>query len=107
MNRFTVWPLTAAMTLLAGCAIPPRLAHPDMSAAAPLAGVPASTDAAWPGATWWQRYHDDQLNDLEARALQTAPTLAVARASICAPSSSKSPAWHPKKSGATKAKSAT
>lgn len=80
MNRFTVWPLTAAMTLLAGCAIPPRLAHPDMSAAAPLAGVPANTDAAWPGATWWQRYHDEQLNDLEARALQTAPTLAVARA---------------------------
>jgi multidrug efflux system outer membrane protein len=80
MNRLAIWPLTAAIVLLAGCAIPPRPAHPDLSTAAPLAGVPASTNAAWPDTTWWHRYHDEQLNDLEARALQTAPTLAVARA---------------------------
>ncbi|HXD83321.1 MAG TPA: efflux transporter outer membrane subunit [Rudaea sp.] len=69
----------AGFALLAGCAIPPRAQHPDLSAAAPLAGVPTSAEAAWPDATWWHRYHDEQLNDLEARALQNAPTLAVAR----------------------------
>ena len=80
MNRFSVLPLTAAMVLLAGCAIPPRPQHPDLSGAAPLAGVPADADAAWPGSAWWQRYTDEQLNDLEARALHGSPTLAVARA---------------------------
>ena len=80
MNRLSVWPLTAAIVLLAGCAIPPRAQHPDLSAAAPLGGVGTSADAAWPDATWWHRYHDEQLNDLEARALQNAPTLAAARA---------------------------
>ena len=80
MKHLRRWPLAAALALLAGCAVPPRPVHPDLSAAAPLAGVPANADAAWPDATWWQRYHDEQLNDLEARALQNAPTLAVARA---------------------------
>lgn len=80
MNRLSVRILTAASVLLAGCAIPPRPPHPDLSGPAPLAGVPSSANAAWPDAQWWHRYGDEQLNDLEARALNASPTLAVARA---------------------------
>lgn len=80
MIRLSVWPLTTAVLLLAGCAIPPRPPHPDLSASAPLAGVPSDTNAAWPESSWWHRYDDVQLNDLEARALSGSPTLAVARA---------------------------
>src|SRR4029079_10705760 len=69
----------AAVALLAGCAIPPRPQAPNLTATAPLAGVPAQS-SAWPQAQWWQRYHDDQLDGLETRALSGAPTLAVARA---------------------------
>ena len=69
----------AAVALLAGCAIPPRPQAPNLTATAPLAGVPAQP-SEWPQAQWWQRYHDDQLDGLETRALSGAPTLAVARA---------------------------
>lgn len=70
----------AAATLLAGCAIPPRPQAPPLPTAAPLAGVPAGKQDTWPEATWWQRYHDEQLDALETRALADAPTLAVAHA---------------------------
>jgi multidrug efflux system outer membrane protein len=72
--------LIAAGALLAGCAIPPRPQAPALATAAPLAGVPAGTQQPWPEASWWQRYHDDQLDALETRALTGAPTLAVAHA---------------------------
>ncbi len=72
--------LILSATLLVGCAIPPRPPHPDLSASAPLAGVPADANAAWPESSWWRRYGDEQLDDLEARALIGSPTLAVARA---------------------------
>lgn len=80
MIALRLWLPAAGLVALAGCAIPPRPVHPDLAGDAPLAGVPANANAAWPDATWWQRYHDEQLSDLEARALQNAPTLAVARA---------------------------
>lgn len=80
MNRLSILSLTAAAILLAGCAVPPRPSHPDLSGAAPLAGVPSNANAAWPESSWWHRYDDAQLNDLEARALLDSPTLAVARA---------------------------
>ena len=72
-------PLLAALALLGGCAIPPRPQAPALATTAPLAGVPA-TQSAWPRASWWQRYHDEQLDALETRALAGAPTLAVAHA---------------------------
>lgn len=68
-----------ACALLSACAIPPRPQAPDLSRQAPLNGVPASTDSAWPAAGWWQRYDDAQLNELETRALAGSPTLAVAQ----------------------------
>lgn len=72
--------LAAGIVLLAGCVIPPRPTHPDLTTAAPLAGVGSSSTAAWPDAQWWQRYGDEQLDHLQALALRSAPTLAVARA---------------------------
>jgi len=71
--------LIAGLALLSGCAIPPRPQAPALTETAPLNGVPI-TQNAWPDANWWQRYHDDQLDALETRALDNAPTLAVARA---------------------------
>ncbi|MBU6199588.1 MAG: efflux transporter outer membrane subunit [Xanthomonadaceae bacterium] len=72
----------AASALVAGCAIPPRPAHPDVAHAALLAGIESSSTAAWPDRAWWTRYHDAQLDDLQARALRDAPTLVVARARL-------------------------
>lgn len=56
---------------------------------APLAQVPVeqvrvAPDAAlpegpWPSEAWWQRYGDDQLDALVARALKESPTMTVAR----------------------------
>ena len=37
---------------------------------------------AWPAAQWWQRYGDDQLDALVARALKDSPTMAVAKARV-------------------------
>jgi len=79
MFSFARISLVAGLTLLGGCAIPPRPQAPDLPATAPLAGVPARS-SEWPQAQWWQRYHDDQLDALETRALNGAPSLAVAHA---------------------------
>lgn len=76
LSRMT---LVAALVALGGCAIPPRPQTPALPASAPLAGVP-SKQGDWPDAQWWHRYHDDQLDALESRALSGAPTLAVAHA---------------------------
>jgi outer membrane protein, multidrug efflux system len=82
--------LPVALGLLAACQTPlPPLAAPLLPAAAPLAAAtPQPGDAApqsagagaWPGARWWERYGDDTLNALVARALQVSPTLAAADA---------------------------
>ena len=69
----------AALALLTGCAVPPRPHDPNLTATAPLAGV-AARPSDWPDLQWWRRYHDEQLDGLETRALSGAPTLAVARA---------------------------
>ena len=66
--------------LLAGCSVPPRPDTPPMRDAAPLAGVAAGTNRAWPDAEWWKHYGDEQLDALEAKALESAPTLDVASA---------------------------
>ena len=71
----------AIFALLAGCAIPPRPQPPQLTAVAPLAGVPAKSET-WPDRAWWQRYQDDQLDVLETRALAGAPALVVARARL-------------------------
>ena len=69
------------LVALAGCASAPgRLARPDLKTQAPLAGVPVDDTARWPAAEWWKRFDDPQLDDLEARALQGAPSLATAQA---------------------------
>ena len=77
--RIALITLIASLALLGGCAIPPRPQAPALTETAPLNGVPAA-QTTWPDAHWWQRYHDDQLDALESRALDSAPTLAVARA---------------------------
>jgi multidrug efflux system outer membrane protein len=80
MSRFPQSILLGASVLLTGCAIPPRPQAPTLPTAAPLAGVPVKAGNTWPDQAWWQRYHDEQLDVLESRALADAPTLAVARA---------------------------
>jgi multidrug efflux system outer membrane protein len=72
--------IICGVAVLAGCAIPPRPQAPKLTATAPLAGVSETNTANWPDHDWWRRYRDDQLDELEARALTSAPTLAVARA---------------------------
>ena len=70
----------ALCTLLAACSIPPRPTPPNLSSAAPMSGIPAKDNAAWPDRAWWTRYNDDDLNAIESMALATSPDLAVAQA---------------------------
>lgn len=65
----------AAALVLAGCSIPPKPDRPALRDEAPLAGLPVDGGGAWPEAEWWKRYGDTQLDELEAKALATAPTL--------------------------------
>jgi multidrug efflux system outer membrane protein len=66
--------------LLAGCSVPPKPDTPPLREAAPLAGVDTNANRAWPDADWWKHYGDEQLDALEAKALEGAPTLDVASA---------------------------
>src|SRR5262249_28407075 len=66
--------------LLAGCSVPPKPDTPPMRDAPPLAGLPSDTGRAWPDPEWWKHYGDDQLDALETKALESAPTLDVASA---------------------------
>jgi multidrug efflux system outer membrane protein len=81
MTRPVVRPFfaCAAALALAACSIPPRPERPPLRDEAPLAGLAAPTGAAWPDAQWWRRYHDAQLDALEEKALDAAPSLATAR----------------------------
>ena len=58
--------------LLAGCSVPAKPDTPPLRDAAPLAGLPSGTSRAWPDAEWWKHYGDDQLDALEAKALESA-----------------------------------
>ena len=70
--------------LAAGCSIPPKPDTPPMRDAAPLAGVAAPAGRPWPDAAWWKHYGDEQLDALEEKALQGAPSLDVASARFSA-----------------------
>jgi multidrug efflux system outer membrane protein len=70
--------LTAALAL-ASCSIPPKPDAPKLRDEAPLAGVDVAHGGPWPDAQWWKRYRDDQLDLLEGKALDAAPTLDEAR----------------------------
>jgi len=61
--------------VLAACSIPPKPDTPPLRDAAPLGGVPTQAGDAWPAAEWWKRYGDEQLDALESKALQGAPSL--------------------------------
>lgn len=80
MRRFCHTLILMWVVVFAGCTVPPRPQTPQLTHTAPLTGVPANGNAAWPNDAWWQRYGDEQLNALEIRALADAPSLAVARA---------------------------
>lgn len=66
--------------VLAGCSVPPKPDAPTLRTEAPLAGVPAKAGQAWPAADWWKQYGDEQLDALEAKALEGAPSLDEASA---------------------------
>ena len=70
--------------LAAGCSIPPKPDTPPMRDTAPLAGVVAPAGRPWPDAAWWKHYGDEQLDALEEKALQGAPSLDVASARFSA-----------------------
>lgn len=80
MNRVAVRlaALTAALAL-ASCSIPPKPDAPVLRDEAPLAGIGVAHGGEWPEAEWWKRYRDDQLDTLERKALDAAPTLEEAR----------------------------
>lgn len=72
-----------ALLALSACStwMPAQHSAPAMKQAA-LAVVPNSEQlpGAWPMTEWWRRYNDATLNELVARALRGAPSLAQAEA---------------------------
>ncbi|MEO6798766.1 MAG: efflux transporter outer membrane subunit [Rhodanobacter sp.] len=76
--------LAAAIVLvLAACAhAPAKLDRPVLRDDVPLAGLQAPARADWPAAQWWLQYHDRQLDELMARAMQQSPDLALAQSRV-------------------------
>ena len=77
--------------LLAGCAVAPRYVPPDVPVppAYKESGVtgaeslqPAAPQDGKPMVPWWQMFGDVELNGLEARLLQSNPSLAQAEANL-------------------------
>ena len=68
--------------LLAACAIPARLGHPQLRDDVPLAGLQAPARAGWPASDWWRAYGDPQLDQLIAIAMQHSPDLEQARSRV-------------------------
>ena len=72
--------------LLAGSALMSACATiPDLGRAPDPHVVERSADAApaaWPASDWWRDYHDPQLDNLMAAALEDAPTIATAVARV-------------------------
>jgi multidrug efflux system outer membrane protein len=75
--------IAAALTLLlAACAIPARLNHPNLRDDVPLAGLQAPARAGWPDADWWRTYDDPQLDQLIAIAMKQSPDLEQAQSRV-------------------------
>jgi multidrug efflux system outer membrane protein len=85
MRYLKLLPIAAAALALAGCVhVPADTSHaagPDFAKARVAPGITLPQDA-WPAEQWWLVYKDPQLNQLIQRALQDAPSLAVAQARV-------------------------
>lgn len=87
-HRFAPGALAASLLLatLAGCAdfsgITPQAKLLDADALHLAPGTPQASASAQ--ADWWRAFGDDTLNQLEAKALQTSPSLKLAQARITA-----------------------
>lgn len=80
-NKITVAAVLFPVFLsLGGCAWihdeKPRLSQTDI-AQVRTPPMPQSALQNWPGADWWQAYHNPQLNALVGQALKDSPSLAV------------------------------
>lgn len=80
--RVCCWSLFA---LLSGCAHQPDLPSEALASADTLEhskSLLATRQDSWPQSNWWQRYHDNQLDQLIREALHHAPSLAIAQARL-------------------------
>jgi multidrug efflux system outer membrane protein len=69
------------VALTMGCAgLPPKLKPVQLTNSAPLEGLEAATDGAWPAQDWWKRYQDPTLDELIALGGANSPSLATAHA---------------------------
>lgn len=73
---------TALALLLAACAIPARLNHPNLRNDVPLAGLQAPARDGWPDTDWWRSYGDPQLDQLMAIAMKQSPDLEQAHSRV-------------------------
>ena len=75
--------IAAALTLLlAACAIPARLNHPNLRDDVPLAGLQTPARDGWPDTDWWRVYGDPQLDQLIAIAMKQSPDLEQAHSRV-------------------------
>ena len=79
--------LLASALVLGGCmstgGIAPQQARLDANTLSPGAALAqARREAGWPRESWWQQYHDPQLDAWIARALEHSPSLDEAEARV-------------------------
>ncbi|WP_428241043.1 efflux transporter outer membrane subunit [Gynuella sp.] len=77
--------LFAALLLVSGCVSLPGEEFSQTSMVDKLPyekSVMTDTDSLWPEDLWWQRYQDNQLDQLIAQALEASPNLQIAEARI-------------------------
>ncbi|MDR5782585.1 efflux transporter outer membrane subunit [Caballeronia sp. LZ065] len=87
--RFVMGVALAAVVSLAGCISADGI-KPEASFIEPAqidsgdALRQTAGDANWPAGTWWQSWHDPQLDALMTRAVAGSPTLAIVRSRVTA-----------------------
>ena len=75
--------LTAAAVLSACASMGEQLPKAQLASASTMTGaLQTRATAAWPTEAWWETLGDQQLNRLISHALESAPSLAVAKARI-------------------------
>lgn len=81
MNIRRTFILFVTAIAISACAgLPPKHPTPQLQDRAPLPSELSTAGETWPAANWWEKYQDATLNDLMARALANAPSMAAAEA---------------------------
>lgn len=81
-STFALAVASAAVLMLAGCALPGHQSPPVAARTADSLGLPANQQTTAVDAQWWHQFGDAQLDALVAKALDGSPSLGTAAARL-------------------------